>query len=217
MIHKKKLKYLENNFQIQPQPISLRDRQNNYIDLFRKSLPKTVDLKMSDAEGLSRAYNTDKGLYTFGDRMFIAGTKSFGDVKDDVLRIPVWGNSRNIQRYQDARDELMKHPEIKQVTGHSLGSSVSLQLQKDYKHIEGSRTFGAPVFDTVPNWSENDRYRNIGDPFSMFDFNANKSIENSGLSIRGNHAYGGLADKFQTTKTVPIETKNPDGSTSIIA
>ena len=111
----------------------------------------------------------------------------------------------------------MKHPEIKQITGHSLGGSVALELQKFVKHIQGTRTFGAPVFDTVPNYKENDRYRNVGDPFSVFDFNANKSIENSGLSIRGNHAYGGLADKFQTIKTVPIETKNPDGSTPIIA
>ena len=77
MIHKKKLKYLENTF-LQPQTpaVNLRYRQNNYIDLFRNSLkPQTVDLKMSDAEGLRRAYNTDKGIYTFGDRMYIAGTK----------------------------------------------------------------------------------------------------------------------------------------------
>ena len=149
--------------------------------------------------------------------MLIAGTRDLNDVKDDILRIPACGNSRNIQRYQDARDELMKHPEVNQITGHSLGSSVALQLQKDYKHIQGTRTFGAPIFNTVPNWCENDRYRNIGDPFSMFDFNANKSIENSGLSIRGNHAYGDLADKFETTKTVPIASTNPDGSTSLIA
>ena len=83
--------------------------------------------------------------------------------------------------------------------------------------MQGTRTFGSPVFDTVPNWKENDRYRNVGDPLSMFDFNANKSIENSGLSIRGNHAYRDLADKFETTKTVPIETKNADGSTTLLA
>ena len=34
MIHKKKLKYLENT--IQPPPIDLRDRQNNYINIVRK-------------------------------------------------------------------------------------------------------------------------------------------------------------------------------------
>ena len=98
MIHKKKIKYLENNYNT---PLAIRpiDRQNKYIDLFRNSLkPQTVNLYMSDAEGLRRAYNTDKGLYTFGDRMYIAGTKSLGDVADDVLRIPIWGDSRNIQR-----------------------------------------------------------------------------------------------------------------------
>ena len=70
------------------------------------------------------------GIYTFGNRMFIAGTRDWNDVKDDILHIPAWGNSRNIQRYQDARDELMKHPEVNQITGHSLGGSVALELRK---------------------------------------------------------------------------------------
>ena len=85
MIHKKKLKQLETNLNTTPY-FSPIDRQNKYIDLFRNSLkPQTVDLKMSDAEGLRRAYNTDKGIYTFGDRMYIAGAKSFGDVKDGIF------------------------------------------------------------------------------------------------------------------------------------
>ena len=79
--------------------------------------------------------------------MFIAGTRDFNDVKDDIFRIPFWGDSKNIQRYQDVRNELMKHPEVTQVTGHSLGGSVALELQKNYKHIQGSRTYGAPVLD----------------------------------------------------------------------
>ena len=85
---------------------------------------------MTYEEGLQKSYATDKGSYTFGNRMFLAGERDLNDVNDDVLRIPAWGNSRNIQRYKDARDELMKHPEVNQITWHSLGGSVALELQK---------------------------------------------------------------------------------------
>ena len=153
--------------------------------------------------------------------MYIASTKSLNDAKDDVLRIPFWGNSRNIQRYQDARDALLEHPEVKHITGHSLGGSVALQLQKDYNHIDSTRTFGAPVFDITPHMgattATNDRYRNYGDPFSAFDSNANSSVDFSGLNPFVNHNYTHLGQDFTTTKTVPIESTNPDGSKSIIA
>ena len=149
--------------------------------------------------------------------MFIAGTRDLNDVKDDVLRIPVWGNSRNIQRYQDARDELMKHPEVTQVTGHSLGSSIALQLQKDYKHIQGTRSFGGPIWDFNKTETPPDRYRNYGDPISYFDKNAVTTKDYSVYNPFVNHGYTSLGKQFETTKTVPIETKNPDGSTSLIA
>ena len=54
MIHKKKLKYLENNYN-NINTIHPFDRQNNYINIVRKSLyPDTVDLKMTDEEGLQK-------------------------------------------------------------------------------------------------------------------------------------------------------------------
>ena len=132
MIHKKKLKLIHNYNNENINIIHPFDRQNNYLNLVRSSLrqPDTVDINMSDEEGLRRAYATDKGIYTFGDRMYIAGTKSLNDAKDDVLHIPFWGSRRNIQRYQDARDALLDHPEVKHTTGHSLGGSVASQLQR---------------------------------------------------------------------------------------
>ena len=171
---------------------------------------------MPDEEGLQKAYATDKGIYTFGNRMFIAGTRDLNDVKDDVLRIPAWGSSRTIQRYKDAKDELMKHPEVNQITGQSLGSSVALQLQKDYKHIQGTRTYGAPAWDYKEE-TTNDRFRNYGDPISYFDKHANTTTDYSVYNPLVNHGYTSLGKNFETTKTVPIESKNPDGSTSIVA
>ena len=122
---------------------------------------------MTDKEGLQKAYATKNGIYTFGNRMFIAGTRDFNDVKDDGLRIPAWGNSRNIQRYQDARDELMKHPEVNSAVGHSLGGSVALELPKKYKHIQGTRTYGAPVWDYKEE-TDNTRFRKLRGPCIVF-------------------------------------------------
>ena len=67
--------------------------------------------------------------------------------------------------------------EIDTVVGHSLGGSVSLELQKNYPdRIKKSRTYGAPVMDLLGSESENvDRYRNWLDPVSIFDRGAKKS------------------------------------------
>jgi hypothetical protein len=102
---------------------------------------------ISDAEGLKRAYAADSGLYSFNDRLYIAGTKSLSDIKDDITKIPAWGDSRSIQRYQDATEYLKQHPNITEVSGHSLGGSVALQLQKDNDQIQHTRTYGAPALD----------------------------------------------------------------------
>ena len=153
--------------------------------------------------------------------MFIAGTRDLNDAADDVLRIPYYGNSRNIQRDQDARDELMKHPEVTQITGHSLGASTALQLPKDYKHIQGTRTYGAPVLNITPHIGPPersvDRYRSYGDPISSLDFKANSTFEFSSLNPFNNHSYDELGKKFETIKTDPISFTTPDGSTSLIA
>ena len=110
----------------------------------------------------------------------------------------------------------MKHPEVIQVTGHSLGGSVALQLQKDYKHIQGSRTYGAPVLD-YGKATTNDRFRNYGDPISYFDKNANTTTDYSVYNPLDNHGYTSLGKHFETVKTVPIASTNPDGSTSLRA
>ena len=68
MIHKKKLKYLQ-NYNTQPVPqapqVNLRDRQNNHINLVSKSLYNTkgdtvdsLKVTMTDEEGLQNAYAT---------------------------------------------------------------------------------------------------------------------------------------------------------------
>ena len=47
--------------------------------------------------GLKKAYNTHKGIHIDNDTMFIAGTRNFRDVYDDVTKIPVWGDLKTVR------------------------------------------------------------------------------------------------------------------------
>lgn len=159
---------------------------------------------MSDEEGLLRACNANKGIYVFGDRMHIAGTESLNHVKDEVLRTPFYGSSRTIQRYQGARKALRQHPEVTEVTGHSLADSVALQLQQDFKHIQNTRVHDSPVFDVPPQIGpaerDNNRFRNYGDPVSAFEFKASSACEFTELNPFVNHSYTQLGKELITTK-----------------
>ena len=66
--------------------------------------------------------------------MSIAGSHTAKDWYNDVTKVPFWGDLRNSTRCQAARDALMQHPEVKRTVGHSLGASVALELQQNYKH-----------------------------------------------------------------------------------
>ena len=63
--------------------------------------------------------------------------------------------------YQNAKktyDRLISQAKpVDRISGHSLGGSVALQLQKD-KDIPFSRTFGAPVFKLSPFEKTAERY-----------------------------------------------------------
>ena len=107
--------------------------------------------------------------------MYIAGSHTAKEWYDDGTKIPVWCDLRNSTRYQAARDALMQNPQVKRTVGHSLGSSVGFELQKNYSHTTCSRTHGEPVWDIWGKESNNvDRYRNWFDPVSMFDRSASR-------------------------------------------
>ena len=46
---------------------------------------------------LQKTYNTNKGIHIDNDTMFIAGTRNFRDVYDDVTKIPVWGDLKTVR------------------------------------------------------------------------------------------------------------------------
>ena len=114
---------------------------------------------IADSEGLDEAYGTAEGLYSAGDTLYIAGTKSAGDVLDD-LSIPL-GLTNTTARHRDASMVLAANPQFSTLVGHSLGGAVALQLQKENPELK-TRTYGAPVA-SVSGSSE--RYRHWGDPW----------------------------------------------------
>ena len=110
--------------------------------------------------------------------MFIAGSPTARDWFDDFTKVPAWGDLKKSARYQKTQKEFENQEQIDTVVGHSLGGSVSLELQKNYPDRKlKSRTYGAPVMDLLGSESENvDRYRNCIDPVSVFDRGAKKSV-----------------------------------------
>ena len=105
---------------------------------------------ISDEEGLKRAYDTKDGLYQHYNKLFIAGTKDPIDFVDD-LKLPLNDTLNSTKRGRDADAYYRSHHELDTIIGHSLGGSVALALEKQYKKegnnpygIVQSKVFGAP-------------------------------------------------------------------------
>ena len=211
--------YKKNNSFDNIRPNIYNQRVNNNITKQFKQFHNNdcITDKITDAQGLERAY-ADGDYYIHGSTMFIAGSHTAKDWYDDVTKIPVWGDLRNSSRYQAARDALMQNPQVKTAIGHSLGGSISLELQKNYNHITSSRTYAAPVLDlTGRDYGKVDRYRNWFDPISILDRSASRNIKwNLFGSSSLTHDYTNLADKFTSSTQIPASTENPDKSISLI-
>ena len=130
------------------------------------------------SDGLSAAYASPSGLYRAGNVLYIAGTRSFADVIDDI-RIPL-NDTVHTQRYRDAIP-MMNGVDV--VVGHSLGGAVALSLSQHFN--ARPITYAAPVFDLNPfNPQGNDRYRHVGDPVAFLDLAAQTSLPTS-LNVHG--------------------------------
>ena len=180
-----------------------RKYNNTNTNIYLKNKFQMKQHHITDAEGLRRAYNEPNRLYINGDRLYVAGTTwtdghtgklSFNDAIDD-LKIPFF-QTKNIQRYKDAEEVLSNNPNINQLIGHSMGSSVILKLDKHNNNKFTTRTYSAPVFDSSPhenNDPNNQRYKTAGDLVSVFDNNANAVYKDS-LNPLDLHSYNNYGD-----------------------
>ncbi len=64
--------------------------------------------------------------------MFIAGSHIARDWFDDFTKVPAWGDLRESESYQKTLEDFKNQGQTDTVAGHSLGGSVSLELQKNY-------------------------------------------------------------------------------------
>ena len=150
-----------------------------------------------DEAGLVKAYQDATGVYydPATKTEYIKGSVSGRDFYDDFTKIPMWGNTRDAERYQQAdaayEDLQASGKPVDRIVGHSLGGSVALQMQKDHQ-IPKSRTFGAPVIDLKPFgrfYGDAERYRHVFDPVSILDRGAKW-----GKVKLYPHSYTGYAD-----------------------
>ena len=121
------------------------------------------------------------------------------------------------------------HDEIDTVIGHSLGGSVALSLEKQYKQEGGnpygivqSKTFGAPFIssDALGNKSPNIIHY-FGDPISALDLQATTIIPSLGFRLKSDaHTYKGLFIKdaipVHDTPKHPVTAQADDSNATTI-
>ena len=118
--------------------------------------------------GLQKAYDSPNNIYIEDDNMFIAGTKTWGDVFQDWIKLPL-GSTNRTQRYQDADKALQRNPQVHNVVGHSLGASVALELEKRNPELYVHAVYGTPA---VSSTRTNNRFKHPYDPVAVFDSSA---------------------------------------------
>ena len=104
------------------------------------------------------------------------------------------------KRGRDADAYYRSHHERDTVIGHSLGGSVALALEKQYKQqgnnpygIVQSKTFGAPVIPGNFSGTDPNRIRYFGDPISALDFNSTTVMPSFKQRFNNSaHSYNGL-------------------------
>ena len=192
-MHKKK-QFNFNNPRLIKNEIPKKSYKIDHIINTNNNILDKLNNNLTDSQGLKNAYNTDNKIFVDGNKMYIAGTSNLQDVYDD-LKIP-FNLTRYSQRYKDADETLKTNQQVDTIIGHSLGSSVSLELNKNNNDKFKTRTYSSPVFDIFKNNSVNDhnlRFKTNGDVISMFDNNAiniNKNTTNP-LSL---HSYNNYSD-----------------------
>ena len=152
-----------------------------------------------DEAGIAKAYADTTYPGVFYDPKtrteYVKGTvpSNWRDWRDDITKIPVWGDIHDAERTKMAeaayQDLIRQGKPVDRISGHSLGGSVALQLQKDH-NIPFSRTFGAPVFQLSPFEKNAERYRHPLDPFSILD----RSATNARSWSLNPHNYGDFSN-----------------------
>jgi hypothetical protein len=142
--------------------------------------------------------------------MYVAGSHYAIDWLDDLTRVPFWGDVKKSYRYQQVDKMLQQNPQIHTVVGHSLGGSVSHELQANNPGLR-TVTYGSPSL----SWQKGgERYRNAYDPVSMFDRGAVQQTHPNPMSYKAlTHDYHNNTNV--SSKDGSLGYANADKSVSI--
>jgi len=140
--------------------------------------------------GLKRAYKSPNKLFIDNNNLYIAGTSGLQDMWDD-LKIP-FHLTKHSQRYYDAEKLLKANPQVDNITGHSLGASVALELEKNNPNLHVMGAYGTPTISNTPALN---RFRKDYDPVSVLDRGAQSKPNSVFKGILQAHSYKKM-DKF---------------------
>jgi hypothetical protein len=161
-------------------------------------LNKYQDIKktMSDAEGLSKAYKQPDHIFVNDNKMYVAGSKSVSDWRDNFMFIPQ-KMTRFHNIYKSVDQALKENPQVNHLVGHSAGGSSVLEIQKRYPEKEfKTTTYNAPVFslsNETPN-NDNLRFTSQKDAVNVFD-RGGINIYNKSINPLTQHSYNNFGDQ----------------------
>ena len=185
------------------EPDKATDPQSSLLQRATKAEP------LEDREGLQRAY--DQGdSYQRGDTLYVSGSHTKRDWYDNFTKMPFWGDLRKSHRYEQADKMLDANKDIHTVVGHSLGGSVSHELQRNHPGLR-TVTYGSPAI----SWgSGGERYRNRYDPFSMLDRADVRETHPNPMAYKSlTHDYHNFTNV--SSKDGSLGHENPEKSVSI--
>lgn len=136
---------------------------------------KGIPIKIKTmADGLDMAYDNLASRATLGTVVFLAGTKTWGDVGDDILILE--GRVRETEKYRQTREWFMNLPwRPTQIVGHSLGAAVARALSEDT---------GIPCTtfnDPTPSWNRGQpgNFSSARDPVSFLNWGQSSTPSDS--------------------------------------
>ena len=149
--------------------------------------------KISNTQGVKYAYDRDNKIFVKGNKMYVAGTTSAKDWQQNFTKLKT-GGIRDMDRYVEAKRVLLENPQVDTLLGHSVGGSVVLELNKEFKDKNyKTRTYNAPVvsffapiFGLDKPTEQHKRFRMTGDLVSGLD-NAAISYDTNTLNPLTNH------------------------------
>ena len=142
----------------------------------------------TDKIGLRKAYEFNKSTYVDADTLYIAGTKGLKDWYDNFIELP-FGLIKYADRYTDAESALRENPQVNNTVGHSLGSSVSVELTKQHpeKNLELKALSASPFIDLGSKTHEN-RVKHKYDVISSLDAGS-KTVDIGLVNPLQSHSY----------------------------